>query len=93
MNTLCHTTVDVCSDCIFPIIYGDFSAIDFHFSGDEATARINEIELGITNLTNSIGVLSAGDSHDEMSSEACACCGTSDAGDRYEVVGTETIIK
>lgn len=91
MTTTSNTKALVCGDCRMPILYGDFSDIDFHYSGDEAESRVAEIEQGITSLTESIGILSDGDGHDEFSKEWCDCCGTKLAGERFVIIGTEII--
>lgn len=91
MNTFCYTSVMVCSDCHIPVVQGDFTALDFHYQGDEADQRMNEIEAGIASLTEDIGFLSAGEEQEEFSVDSCACCGSPEAGPRFEIIGTETV--
>lgn len=90
MNNIENTSVMVCGDCRMPIGYGDFTALDFHYSTEQAEERMQEIEAGMDELATDIGFLSLGEDYDDFSAQSCACCGTTEAGDRFEVVGTKT---
>jgi hypothetical protein len=76
--------LSVCGDCIDAIANDDFTALDYHYSGEESAKRMRQIKRGITYLST-LGQLCAGDLESEFSTAPCDCCGSRLAGERHAV--------
>ena len=74
-----------CEDCTMVAVNGDYTGLDYHYSGDEAEKKAKEIDAGLAAL----GAVYYDDSResDEFSARRCDCCGSALAGRRdYFVV-------
>lgn len=75
----------VCGDCLMPIVYDDFSSLDFHYKGMAVDQRRAEITYG---MSEAGGHIMCGDSEKDLeySTRACDCCGSPLAGSRHHMV-------
>ncbi len=77
--------IEVCEDCLMPIMYGDFTGLDYYYSPEEADARADEIEAGMDRLSER-GALVNSDLHGaEFSKFPCQCCGSKLHGRRHAI--------
>ena len=76
-----------CSDCVQPVANGDFSSLDYYYSGEEADRMMQRITEGMEELCEEHGgSLHIGDLVDEFSRERCDICGSTLAGSRHGIV-------
>lgn len=80
------TEIWVCEDCLFPLVNGDFSSLDYHYTVEEANKRSDEIVAGM----KSLGHVYNGTEKEEFSRNTCDCCRTRLAGVRYQMFIEET---
>jgi len=76
-------TYKVCIDCIMAIANNDFTGLDYHYSEDEASTRMDEIKQGMAELGANIVCMDEGT--DEFCVMPCDCCGSKLAGERHYV--------
>lgn len=69
----------LCEDCTMAAVYNDYTALDYHYTPEEAAARQDEIIRGLQKLGNVCHTVREGD---EFSSRQCDCCGTRLSGRR-----------
>jgi hypothetical protein len=75
----------VCTDCLMAIANGDTSGLDYYYSADEATRRLDEIHAGMAAAGGDI-VPGETDRDEEFSRRDCDCCGCGLAGSRHHCV-------
>lgn len=63
----------VCDDCLLGIVNGDFSGIDYHYSGEEAEKRYNHVVKSINKMPPNITTGNNGDNDENYGT--CDCCG------------------
>jgi len=84
-----HVTIDdlwLCDDCLMVAVNDDASGLDYHYSPDEAEARLRAIEDGLTALGPDLVPdfdSETGDGIDYYSRVDCDCCGTNLHGQRH----------
>lgn len=79
----------VCGDCVQPIVYGDYSALDYHYNTLDSEKRYREICEGIErNCKNGFCSIEIGDNEKnvEFSKRSCDCCGSELHGHRTHFV-------
>lgn len=77
--------IEVCSDCLSPIMYGDFTELDYYYSSDEADARAAEIEAGMNKLSERGALVNSDLDGAEFSKFPCECCGSKLHGRRHAI--------
>lgn len=73
----------VCIDCLGPITYDDYTALDYQYSPEEADQRMRAIQAGMDRIDGHIVAMWG---EGEYSRAACGCCGNTLAGYRYKCV-------
>ena len=90
MKTLQSALYLVCSDCLQPIMYGDYSSLDYYYDEKQALEIQIKVEKGISELIAGHGVNAnltiAQADINEFSSSPCECCGSKLTGARHEAV-------
>lgn len=76
----------LCSDCLFVAVNGDYSGLQYYYSGGELDARIAGIDAGLDALGPHL--VPDFDSEEgtgirEFSSQTCDCCRSKLAGERH----------
>lgn len=72
----------VCEDCLMPMVYGDFSGLDYYYSGAECDEREAAVRAGMDRLSGAVMV----DGEQEFSTSPCDCCTSTLHGKRHEFV-------
>lgn len=82
----------VCGDCLMAIANGDYTGLDYYYSPDEADLRVEEINAGISRLSEENGYIMTGDGENDLtlSYKPCDCCGADLDGERHEVLQFES---
>ena len=60
----------LCSDCVFPAVYDDYSSLYHHYEPEEAERRMKEVQRGLARLPGLVA-----DTYDEPHLE-CSDCGS-----------------
>ena len=73
--------IEVCDDCLMPIIYGDYTGLQYYYNGKELDKRIDGVNKGIDAID---GYMMASSKQSlEFSKNTCDCCGSKLAGVRH----------
>jgi len=78
--------LQLCQDCLFAAVNGDFSGLDYHYEKSEADKRQREIVLGLGKLGRNLVPdfdSNTDEGIEEFSTRPCDCCGTKLHGSRH----------
>jgi hypothetical protein len=67
-----------------PIVYGDFTGLDYHYGQEEVDKKMIDIQVGMEELSKQ-GQIVVTEEELEFSDTGCSCCNTRLAGKRFEI--------
>ena len=82
MTTVLRDDLWLCEDCLSPVVNGDFTALDYHYSEPKASLRMEEISAGMERLSFLVADFDSetGEGILEFATKTCDCCGVRHGG-------------